>query len=61
MPTTPDWARPVVHWGLTAREPERQRAFYQGLFHWDIGEGFIMDVPAGLGAPGNPPVVLVQQ
>ena len=46
-----DWARPVVHWGLTARDPELQKRFYGELFHWSIGDGFIMDIPAGLGGP----------
>ena len=32
-------------------DPERQRAFYAGLFHWQIGEGFIMEIPAGIGGP----------
>jgi predicted enzyme related to lactoylglutathione lyase len=46
-----DWPRPVVHWELTARDPERQKAFYGELFGWRIGDGPIMDVPAGLGGP----------
>jgi predicted enzyme related to lactoylglutathione lyase len=46
-----DWARPVVHWEIEARDPDRQRAFYGGLFNWDIGDGPIMDIPAGLGGP----------
>ena len=47
-----DWARPVVHWELEARDPERQRAFYSAMFGWDItGDGPILDVPAGLGGP----------
>lgn len=46
-----DWARPVVRWELEARDPERQRAFYGTLFNWDIGDGPIMLIPAGLGAP----------
>ena len=47
----PDWARPVVHWSLVARDPEQQKRFYAELFHWTIGDGFIMDIPAGLGGP----------
>ena len=47
----PDWARPVVHWALTAKDPEKQKAFYSQLFSWTIGDGFIMDIPAGLGGP----------
>src|SRR6266571_6971696 len=46
-----DWARPVVHWEIEAREPERLKAFYSKLFNWDIGEGFIMTIPAGIGGP----------
>jgi predicted enzyme related to lactoylglutathione lyase len=46
-----DWARPVVHWEIEARDPERQRAFYGALFSWDIGDGPIMNIPAGLGGP----------
>ena len=46
-----DWARPVVHWELRARDPERQRAFYAALFNWRIEEGGIMQVDAGLGGP----------
>ncbi len=46
-----DWARPVVHWELHARDPQILRAFYSALFHWDIADGFIMGVPAGLGGP----------
>ena len=46
-----DWARPVVHWEIEARDAERQRAFYADLFNWQIGEGFIMEIPAGIGGP----------
>ena len=46
-----DWARPVVHWEIEARDPERQRTFYAALFNWDIGDGPIMQVAAGLGGP----------
>jgi predicted enzyme related to lactoylglutathione lyase len=46
-----DWARPVVHWEIEARDPERQRAFYGALCNWDIGDGPIMMIPAGLGGP----------
>src|SRR3954469_7345670 len=46
-----DWARPVVHWEIEAVDPERQRAFYAALFNWDIGDGPIMSIPAGLGGP----------
>jgi hypothetical protein len=46
-----DWARPVVHWEIEARDPERQRAFYAELFNWQIGDGYIMEIPAGIGGP----------
>ena len=40
-----------MHWELEARDPERQRAFYSALFGWEIGDGPIMAIPAGLGGP----------
>ena len=46
-----DWARPVVRWEIEARDPEAQKRFYAELFNWDIGEGFIMPIEAGIGAP----------
>lgn len=49
--TGPDWARPIVHWELEARDPQAQRAFYRDLFNWEIGDGVIMEIPAGLGGP----------
>jgi uncharacterized protein len=48
---TQDWARPVVHWEIEAKDPERQRGFYGELFNWRIGDGPIMDIPAGIGGP----------
>lgn len=46
-----DWARPVVHWEIEARDPARMKAFYADLFSWEIGDGFIMNIQAGLGGP----------
>lgn len=46
-----DWARPVVHWEIEARDADAQRAFYAALFHWDIGDGPIMSIQAGLDGP----------
>ncbi|CAN5547185.1 hypothetical protein BH18ACT1_BH18ACT1_11480 [soil metagenome] len=46
-----DWARPVVHWEIEARDPVRQRAFYGTLFNWEIGDGAIMTIEAGVGGP----------
>ena len=47
----PDWARPIVHWEIVARDPERQAAFYREMFNWDIGPGPFMFIPAGIGGP----------
>ena len=46
-----DWARPVVHWEIVARDAERQAAFYRHLFNWDVGGAPIMRIPPGLGGP----------
>jgi predicted enzyme related to lactoylglutathione lyase len=46
-----DWARPVVHWEIEAKDAELLKAFYRDLFNWDIGDGFIMNIPAGIGGP----------
>lgn len=47
-----DWARPVVHWDIQARDQKQQREFYAQMFNWEISEGPIMAVPAGIGGPG---------
>ena len=46
-----DWARPIVHWEIEARDPDRLRSFYGELFNWKIGDGPIMTIPAGIGGP----------
>lgn len=46
-----DWARPVVHFEIVARDPQRLRSFYSELFSWDILEGGFMSFDAGLGGP----------
>jgi len=46
-----DWARPVVHWEIVARDAGRQAAFYRELFNWENGDGPIMQVSPGLGGP----------
>ena len=48
-----DWARPVVHWDIQAKDPQAIREFYSRMFNWTIGNGPIMEVPAGVGAPEN--------
>jgi predicted enzyme related to lactoylglutathione lyase len=56
-----DWPRPVVHWEIEARDPERQAAFYKELFGWDVGEGPIMDIAPGLGGPEPGPAGHIRQ
>jgi len=56
-----DWARPVVHWEIEARDPEAAKAFYAAMFGWDIGEGFIMGIPAGIGGPEPGPAGHIRQ
>jgi predicted enzyme related to lactoylglutathione lyase len=56
-----EWARPVVHWEIEARDPEAAKAFYAAMFGWDIGEGFIMDIPAGIGGPEPGPAGHIRQ
>jgi predicted enzyme related to lactoylglutathione lyase len=46
-----DWARPVVHWEIVARQPEVQADFYRRLFNWEIGDGDFKVIAPGLGGP----------
>jgi uncharacterized protein len=48
---TDDWARPIVHWEIVARDPLAQATFYRQMFNWEIGDGPIAQIPAGLGGP----------
>lgn len=48
-----DWARPVVHFEIRAKDPDLVSRFYAELFSWDIGQGFIRAIPAGIGGPEN--------
>lgn len=56
-----DWARPVVHWHIRARNPESLRAFYSQLFNWEISDGPIMRIEAGVGGPELGPAGHIQQ
>ena len=56
-----DWARPVVHWEIAARDPQSQAAFYRRLFNWEIGDGAIMQIGAGLGGPEPGPAGHIRQ
>lgn len=49
--TSPDWARPVVYFSIEAKDAARQRTFYSEMFNWDIGDGPVMTIPAGIGGP----------
>jgi uncharacterized protein len=56
-----DWARPVVHWEIEAKDAELLRTFYGELFNWRIGDGFIMQIPAGIGGPEPGPAGHIRQ
>ena len=56
-----DWARPVVHFAIEARDPERLRGFYRDLFNWEIGDGPIMSIDPGLGGPEPGPSGHIRQ
>src|SRR5204863_1429191 len=58
---TTDWARPVVHWEIEAKDPQAQRAFYAALFNWDIEPGGIMNIAAGIGGPEPGPAGHIRQ
>ena len=46
-----DWARPVVHWEIYAKDQDKIRSFYREMFNWNIADGPIALVGAGIGAP----------
>jgi predicted enzyme related to lactoylglutathione lyase len=46
-----DWARPVVHWEIYAKDVGKMRDFYREMFNWRIADGPIAAVDAGIGAP----------
>jgi uncharacterized protein len=46
-----DWARPLVHFEIEAKDAQRQRTFYGEMFNWNISDGAIMSFDPGLGAP----------
>jgi hypothetical protein len=41
----------MVHFEIVARDPVAQAAFYRELFNWDIGDGPLAQIPAGIGGP----------
>ena len=56
-----DWARPVVHWEIEAKDPEALRAFYRALFNWEIADGPIMTITPGVGGPEPGPAGHIRQ
>ena len=48
-----DWSRPVVYFEIEALDADLLEAFYRKMFNWDIGEGFIRQIPTGIGGPEN--------
>ena len=57
-----DWARPVVHWEIEARDAGAQRAFYAALFNWQIADDdFIKPIEAGFGGPEPGPAGHLRQ
>ena len=46
-----DWARPVVHWEIYAKDQDKIRSFYREMFNWQIAAGPVALVGAGIGAP----------
>lgn len=56
-----DWPRPVVHWEIEARDADRLRAFYAGLFNWRIEDGPVQWVHAGIGGPEPGPAGHIRQ
>jgi predicted enzyme related to lactoylglutathione lyase len=57
------WARPVVHWEIQARDPERIRAFYESMFEWKMAPGpvpSIVNIDAGIGGPEPGPAGHIQ-
>lgn len=50
---TTEWRRPVVYFEIEALNAETLAPFYRQMFNWDIGEGYIRQIPAGIGGPEN--------
>lgn len=50
-----DWARPVVHWEIQARDAALLRRFYSEMFNWSVGDGPIMMIGPGVGGPAPGP------
>ena len=55
-----DWPRPIVHWAIEALDPEKVAGFYRELFNWEVGDGPIMSIEAGVGGPEPGPAGHIQ-
>jgi predicted enzyme related to lactoylglutathione lyase len=56
-----DWPRPVVHFEITAKDPDALAPFYEAMFNWTIQDGPIRFFPAGLGGPEPGPAGHLRQ
>jgi len=56
-----DWARPVVHFEIRARDPQTIRTFYAGVFNWNIESDALMNFGAGIGGPEPGPAGHIAQ
>ena len=50
---TNEWARPVVYFQIEALNIDVLEPFYRQMFNWDISEGFLRQIPTGIGGPEN--------
>ena len=46
---TNEWARPVVYFQIEALSIDVLEPFYRQMFNWDISEGFLRQIPTGIG------------
>jgi uncharacterized protein len=56
-----DWARPIVHFQIEARDPAAQAAFYRALFNWQIDDSGMFSIEPGLGGPEPGPAGHIRQ
>ncbi|HEV3212256.1 MAG TPA: VOC family protein [Acidimicrobiales bacterium] len=61
VPSAQDWPRPVVHFEITATDPDALAPFYEAMFNWTIHEGPIRFFAAGLGGPEPGPAGHLRQ
>lgn len=49
-----DWARPVVHWEIYAKDQDKIQSFYREMFNWKIADGLIAADSTELRGGGHP-------